>query len=101
MERNPASAATRTVRKGLANSASVGMAGAASTAGISVAGKTGTAESVPGSPTHGWFVGFAPAAAPRVVIAVFVPNGHGAAAASVAASVLAHSPLARAGSAGR
>lgn len=39
------------------------------------AGKTGTAQNPHGDP-HSWFVGFAPAEAPRIVIAVIVEQGH-------------------------
>ncbi|HEV8535052.1 MAG TPA: penicillin-binding protein 2 [Candidatus Limnocylindria bacterium] len=42
--------------------------------GINVAGKTGTAESRPGEAPHGWFVGYAPAEAPTIVVAVIVEN---------------------------
>jgi peptidoglycan glycosyltransferase len=42
--------------------------------GVDVAGKTGTAENRPGEAPHGWFVGFAPAANPTVVVAVIVEN---------------------------
>ncbi len=42
--------------------------------GIDVAGKTGTAENRPGEPPHGWFIGFAPAQNPTVVVAVIVEN---------------------------
>jgi penicillin-binding protein A len=41
--------------------------------GVHVAGKTGTAENPRGAP-HGWFVGFAPAEAPVVVVAVIIEN---------------------------
>ena len=41
---------------------------------VHVAGKTGTAENVPGSAPHGWFIGFAPAESPTVVVAVIVEN---------------------------
>jgi len=40
---------------------------------VNVAGKTGTAENPSGAP-HGWFVGFAPAEAPTVAIAVVIEN---------------------------
>jgi peptidoglycan glycosyltransferase len=43
--------------------------------GIGVAGKTGTAETLPGSAPHAWFVALAPAENPRVAIAVIVENG--------------------------
>ncbi len=42
-------------------------------AGVHVAGKTGTAENPAGAP-HGWFVGFAPADAPVVAVAVIIEN---------------------------
>lgn len=51
-----------------------GTGAAAKISGVQVAGKTGTAELAKGSP-HGWFVGFAPAASPRVVVAVLIENG--------------------------
>ncbi|MBI3521884.1 MAG: hypothetical protein HY071_02140 [Chloroflexi bacterium] len=41
--------------------------------GVSVAGKTGTAENPAGSP-HGWFIGFAPANDPTVAVAVLIEN---------------------------
>jgi peptidoglycan glycosyltransferase len=47
-------------------------------AGVKVAGKTGTAENAPGKPPHAWFVSFAPAASPRIAVAVVVENGGGA-----------------------
>lgn len=43
--------------------------------GVSVAGKTGTAQNA--GPSHAWFVGFAPAEAPEIAIAVIVENGGG------------------------
>ena len=44
---------------------------------VAIAGKTGTAE-VQGAPSHSWFVGFAPAEAPRIAFAVVVENaGYG------------------------
>jgi len=93
LEREPADGAARVVRAGLKESASYGMASAAGLGGVSVVGKTGTAEAEQGGPTHGWFVGFVPAERPSVVVAVYVPAGHGADAATVAAAVLSRSPL--------
>jgi peptidoglycan glycosyltransferase len=43
--------------------------------GVTVAGKTGTAENQPGQPTHAWFIAFAPAQNPRVAVAVLVEHG--------------------------
>ncbi len=90
---HPETVAAKTVTAGLTDSASFGMAGAASLGGVPVAGKTGTASPENGGGTHGWFVGLAPASAPRVVVAVYLPAGRGSDAAQVAASVLANSPL--------
>lgn len=89
------SKAAQVVSAGLADSASFGMAGAASLGGVPIAGKTGTASPAAGTQTHGWFVGLAPSDHPSVVIAVYVPAGHGADAARVAADLLARSPLGR------
>jgi peptidoglycan glycosyltransferase len=73
-----------------------GTGGAAAVPGFTVAGKTGTAEA-PGGPPHAWFIGFAPAEAPRFAIAVIVERGGdlgdeatgGRVAAPVAGKVLA------------
>ena len=43
--------------------------------GITVAGKTGTAQSTPGSAPHVWFVAFAPAEAPQYAVSVIVEHG--------------------------
>ncbi|GII56165.1 penicillin-binding protein A [Planotetraspora thailandica] len=48
---------------------------AAQIPGITVAGKTGTAETSPGKPSHAWFISFAPADNPKVAVAVFVESG--------------------------
>jgi len=43
--------------------------------GVSVAGKTGTAQHGEGEAPHAWFVSFAPAGAPQVAVAVIVLDG--------------------------
>ena len=43
--------------------------------GVSVAGKTGTAEHATDAPPHAWFTGFAPADNPKVAVAVVVEDG--------------------------
>jgi len=48
---------------------------AAQIPGVTVAGKTGTAETGLGTAPHAWFVGFAPAENPVVAVAVIVENG--------------------------
>lgn len=92
---HPGTDAARVVRAGLEDSASFGMAGQASLGGVAVMGKTGTAEGATTNRTHGWFVGLAPAAKPRVVVVIYVPAGRGADAARLAGDLLAHAPLER------
>lgn len=48
---------------------------AASVNGVTVAGKTGTAENATGN-DHSWFVGFAPAEDPKVAVAVVIENAN-------------------------
>jgi penicillin-binding protein 2 len=57
--------------------------------GITVAGKTGTAQNPHGEP-HAWFVGFAPLDNPEVALCVLIENGGGGGAASapIAGSLL-------------
>jgi peptidoglycan glycosyltransferase len=43
--------------------------------GITVAGKTGTAQHGAGEPPHAWFIAFAPADDPKVAVAVVVEDG--------------------------
>ncbi len=50
-----------------------GTGGAARVPGISVSGKTGTAQN-PHGKDHAWFIGFAPFEDPRIAIAVLVEN---------------------------
>jgi peptidoglycan glycosyltransferase len=46
--------------------------------GVTVAGKTGTAQrGVPGKPPYGWFVGFAPAQDAQVAVAVMIQEAPG------------------------
>ncbi len=56
---------------------------------VEIAGETGTAENPSGAP-HAWFVGLAPAATPRVAVAVVIENADNgiAEAASVAKKVV-------------
>ncbi len=52
-----------------------GIAHAASVPGIEVAGKTGTAEGIPGVVNNNaWFTGFAPAQDPQVVVSIVMSN---------------------------
>ncbi|MFL5489333.1 MAG: penicillin-binding protein 2 [Gemmatimonadaceae bacterium] len=55
-----------------------------------LAGKTGTAQN-PGGEDHGWFVGFAPADNPKIVVAVLLEFGlHGSRAAHIASAIISH-----------
>jgi penicillin-binding protein 2 len=83
------------VRKGLVGVTSAGgtAASAALTGGVTLAGKTGTAQKFALSATqqcdHAWFVGFAPAEKPKVVVAVMIEcGGHGYRAARIASAII-------------
>jgi cell division protein FtsI/penicillin-binding protein 2 len=64
------------VSRGLIEAAEYGTARLAQPAGVRIAGKTGT------TATHGCFAGWAPAEAPRVVVAVISAGGRGGAHAA-------------------
>lgn len=49
----------------------------AQVSGVTVAGKTGTAQVSEGVNDHTWFTGFAPADDPQIAVAVFIRNGGG------------------------
>ena len=59
------------LRKALVAVVEGGTASAARIAGLKIAGKTGTAQN-PHGPNHGWFIGFAPADSPRVVVGAII-----------------------------
>jgi peptidoglycan glycosyltransferase len=68
-----------------------GTGAAADVEGLDVAGKTGTAETGEEGLNDAWFIGFAPASAPRYAIAVLVERTEGTGgdvAAPIAADVL-------------
>lgn len=68
-----------------------GTGAALSSAGVTVAGKTGTAESADAARNQAWFIGFAPSQAPVVAVAVVVEDTSltgGEAAAPIAAAVM-------------
>jgi penicillin-binding protein 2 len=78
----PISAETvATIKEGLRGAVAYGTALGANLPGISVAGKTGTAE-YPGPrdweghlPTHAWFTAYAPSDDPEIALVVFVEGG--------------------------
>jgi peptidoglycan glycosyltransferase len=61
--------------------------------GITVAGKTGTAQTTPGAAPHAWFVAFAPAEAPQYAVAVIVEHGGSRSSEATGGKVAA--PIAR------
>jgi peptidoglycan glycosyltransferase len=68
-----------------------GTRAALSGVGVTVAGKTGTAESDDPARNQAWFIGFAPAEDPQIAVAVVIENTSstgGEAAAPVAAAVM-------------
>jgi penicillin-binding protein 2 len=80
------------LRKAMASVVAAGgtAASAALSGGVILAGKTGTAQnSQDPDRDHAWFVGFAPAEAPRIVVAVMLEFGdHGYAAARIASAII-------------
>lgn len=83
------------LRTALAGVVGQGTATSARIEGIMLAGKTGTAQTgkrVNGVElNHAWFVGFAPADKPTIVVAVMLEyGGHGGRAAHVASSIISH-----------
>lgn len=65
-----------------------GTAASANIRGLVISGKTGTAQNPPNK-DHAWFVGFAPAEDPKIVVGVFLEYGeHGYFAARVASKII-------------
>lgn len=71
-----------------------GTARAARIRGVTVAGKTGTAQHAVGAAPHAWFIAFAPADKPTIAIAVVVEDGGSAGSDATGGKVAA--PIARA-----
>ena len=65
-----------TLREMMTTVVESGTGRAAAISGVSVAGKTGTAENATGN-DHSWFIGFAPAENPKVAVAVVIENANG------------------------
>ena len=66
---------------------SIGTGTAAAINGVTVAGKTGTAENATGY-DHSWFIGFAPAENPKVAVAVVIENANYGSATPIAGKVM-------------
>jgi cell division protein FtsI/penicillin-binding protein 2 len=76
------------VFRGLEDSVEFGMAHAAFVEGMKIAGKTGTSVARNTQQTHGYFVAYAPADKPQIVLVVYLAQGRGLDAAAVAQPVL-------------
>ncbi len=83
------SAVARTMREFMVSVVEAGQANGVTIPGVSVGGKTGTAESGTGT-SHAWFIAFAPAEKPTIALAVVVENGGqgGVVASPIAGAVL-------------
>jgi penicillin-binding protein A len=65
----------RKLKEMMVNVVAKGTASAAQVPGVTVAGKTGTAETSQGSAPHAWFISFAPAEDPKIALALIVESG--------------------------
>lgn len=78
----------KSIQLALADVVSRGTAAGAQIQGLTIAGKTGTAQ-VGGQEDYAWFVGYAPADKPRIVLAIIIEEGlHGSTAARVATKLM-------------
>lgn len=76
------------IKDALSDVVSRGTAAGAQIKGLTIAGKTGTAQ-VNGQKDNAWFVGYAPADDPKIVVAIIVEEGlHGSSAARVATKLM-------------
>ena len=80
------------IQEALAAVVGAGTAAGSRLEGITVAGKTGTAQNAADiRRDHAWFVGYAPAEAPTIVVAVMLEFGlHGSRAARIATRIMEH-----------
>lgn len=82
------------IRAALAGVVAHGTAAASRIEGLTLAGKTGTAQNgteAEHKPDHAWFVGFAPADNPKIVVAVMIEfGGHGTRSAHIASKIIEH-----------
>ncbi|MEV6865641.1 penicillin-binding transpeptidase domain-containing protein [Streptosporangium subroseum] len=65
----------RKLKEMMVNVVAKGTAGDAQIPGVTVAGKTGTAETATGQAPHAWFISFAPAEDPKIALALIVESG--------------------------
>ena len=84
------------VRAALVGVVEGGTASRSAIKGVQLAGKTGTAQSgtlaaMGTELNHAWFLGFAPANDPKIVVAVMIEfGGHGTRAAAIASAIIAY-----------
>jgi cell division protein FtsI/penicillin-binding protein 2 len=80
------------IRAALAGVVLRGTAAASHIEGLTLAGKTGTAQNSQDKlHDHAWFIGFAPADNPKIVVAVMIEfGGQGARSAHIASSIIQH-----------
>lgn len=83
-----ASPAFRTVGQGLQDSVQYGMAHNAEIPGITILGKTGTANDSAQGRSHGWFAGITEMRGVSLVVVVYLPIGNGGDAAHLAQQFL-------------
>jgi cell division protein FtsI/penicillin-binding protein 2 len=77
------------LRAALVEVVEAGTAAGARVAELRIGGKTGTAQNAHGA-DHGWYIGFAPADSPRVVVGAVVEfAGHGSAIAPMVNRIIA------------
>jgi penicillin-binding protein 2 len=78
------------LRQAMINVVERGTGRAARVAELQIAGKTATAQNSQG-PDHGWFIGFAPADQPEIVVGAVIEFArHGSAVAPLVAHIIAH-----------
>jgi cell division protein FtsI/penicillin-binding protein 2 len=73
---------------GLERAVKYGVAHTAQPVGTTAAGKTGTAAGLRTPATHGFFVGYAPADKPEIVVLVYLERGRGMDAAALAGPII-------------
>ncbi|HXV91212.1 MAG TPA: penicillin-binding protein 2 [Gemmatimonadales bacterium] len=77
------------LRRAMINVVEAGTARASRVAALTIAGKTATSQNPHGA-DHGWFIGFAPAEAPRIVVAAVVEFAeHGSLVAPMVTRIIA------------
>lgn len=78
------------LRQAMVNVVERGTGRGARVAELQIAGKTGTAQNSQG-PDHGWFIGFAPADHPEIVVGAVIEFArHGSTVAPLVAQIIAH-----------